>query len=593
MTPQPVPSEEARYEGGFAAPRPAGERWRHAFSLVSAYWMSKEWKFAWGAIAVLLAFEMGGVYLIVWENGWQRQFFDTIEQRQVSLFMPLLAIFVLILGLQIGQSMIVNFLDQTIGLRWRLFLTQRYMNRWLARNRYYEIERLRLVDNPDQRIAEDIQLFTRGTLRIGISLISATVGAISFIVILLRTSEPLRLSLFGYTIAIPGDIVWFAVAYVLCGTALITYIGRPLIRRTMRQQHYEADFRANLIHVRRNAAQIGFADSIDVESRSLIANLANVGRNYQRLILSQLGLTAGQGIYDRIGTLIPLFVTIPRFFAGKLSFGQVMSSRDAFTTLVGELSYFLKIYPSIAAQIANLNRIKALDDAIDHCRPRGIGFTADAADAGIAITAQNLSLVRPHGAPLLEVGNWTVATGERWVVQGPSGTGKSTLLRAIIGLWPDGSGEIAMANLGTAMFVPQRLYLPLGTLKDAICFPDVPEMHDDAVVLALLEKARLGLHGEYLHAVRMWQEDLSPGEQQRLALARILLHCPDLLILDEATSALDQDNATYFYETLIEALPNVTLISVVHDTQMRRYHTHALTIADGHAACAAIVENAA
>ena len=207
-----------------------------------------------------------------------------------------------------------------------------------------------------------------------------------------------------------------------------------------------------------------------------------------------------------------------------------------------------------------------------------------------AIETRELRIHRPNGAPLLNVGDWTVRTGERWVVEGPSGAGKSTLLRAVAGLWPDGAGEVALSDAGSIMFVPQRLYLPLGTLKAAICFPDAPEDHDDSEIFALLDRVRLGEHADYLHAVRVWQEELSPGEQQRIAMARILLHRPTLLVLDEATSALDPDNARRFHEQMLADLPGVTLVSVIHDERLRHYHTHALTIADGNATAAPLAE---
>jgi putative ATP-binding cassette transporter len=274
-------------------------------------------------------------------------------------------------------------------------------------------------------------------------------------------------------------------------------------------------------------------------------------------------------------------VLVRRYFGRLISFGQVMADQSAFAQLVGSLSYFVQAYAGIGALIASINRLKALDDAVDFNRPRGISVEVGGAPEGVIVATRELKLRRPHGEPLLDVGEWTVRLGERWVVQGPSGAGKSTLLRAIAGLWPDGSGAVYMSDRRSAMLVPQRLYLPLGTLSDAVCFPDHAEQHEKAVVIDLLNRVGLSAHVHDMNEVRIWQEDLSPGEQQRIALARILLHRPNLIVLDEATSALDHDNACFFHETLLHELPGLTVISVVHDTTMLNYYTECLKIVDG------------
>lgn len=592
MTPQPIPDGEVRREAGLAPSQSTRARWRHAFGLASAYWTSKDWRFAWGALILLIVLQFGTAYIFVAGNRWQQAFFDSVEQRQAARFAPLIVTFVGIMAMQVGSMLVATYFRMQVGIRWRSFLTERYIARWMANNRFAEIERLRMIDNPDQRIAVDIAEFTgeRGVLSIALGFLGTFVTAISFAFILLETAEPIVIPVLGRTLSIPGSTLWYAVLYALGSSWIIVKIGQPYIRATMRQQHREADFRSALIHVRRNAGQIGFAGAVPTERGSLADAYGQVRDNYRSVIYSLLGIQTGQSIYERIGGILPLFLMVPRYFTSAISFGQVMGGRDAFQTLVGQLSYFIQMYSTIGVQIANVNRIKALDDAIDLERPRGIGF-ATGTDSGTAIATTGLRLYRPHGAPLLSVADWRVGTGERWVVQGPSGAGKSTLLRALAGLWPDGAGQVSITDHGTVMFVPQRLYLPMGTLKAAICFPDAADAHDDAAILAVLDRVRLSEHGGHLHAVRIWQEELSPGEQQRIALARILLHRPTLLVLDEATSALDADNARYFHDQMLGDLPDVTLISVVHDDRLRRFHTHGLTIADGHGAPGAITRD--
>ncbi|MBB3859685.1 putative ATP-binding cassette transporter [Novosphingobium hassiacum] len=594
MMPPPANVEETRREAGLQPAQPARERFAHAWRLSTRYFVSEDWKAAWCLLIAYAAISFGGVYTFILSNHWQRDFFDSIEQRQSSLFVTLIFTFLMIAALQVAFVLANNLVSWTLSMRWRNWLTNWYMDRWFARDRFYEIDRLRMIDNPDQRIAEDIKAFTNVTqgnslVGIAVGIIGSLISAVSFGYILLQTSSAIVVPVAGYEIALPGgDLIWFAIVYVLFGSVVITWIGRPFIRRRMREQHYEADFRTNLIHVRRNGEQIAFSRTQDMERRGLQGSFANIRRNWYRLMWANIGLSAGSSIYDRVMGVIPLFLTVPKFFAGQISFGQVMASRDAFTQFSSSLSYFVQVYPGLAQQIANINRLKALDDSIDNERPRGIDFRPGEAGEGVAIHVQNLELRRPNGESLIALADWVVRNGERWVIEGPSGSGKTTLLRAIAGLWPDGAGQVAMTRHGTAMLVPQRLYLPLGSLKNAICFPDRAEDHDDATVAALLEKVRLATHIDDMHQLRMWQDELSPGEQQRVALARILLQRPTLLVLDEATSALDADNAAYFYEAVRAAMPDATIVSVVHNEKLAAYHTHRLLVHDRQATMSTI-----
>lgn len=597
MIPQPTQSGEVRRETGLSAPQPAGSRWRHAWSLASGYWTSKDWKFAWAALIALLFFQFGTAFILLRANRWQQQAFDAIEQREAAQFTPLLFVFLGIMAMQIAMIVVENLIDGLLSIRWRNYLTQDYLHRWMNRNRYAEIERLRIIDNPDQRIADDLNYITSavgtniGALHIVLRLIGSIVTAVTFAMVLLETAPPIRFSLAGTAVSIPGSTVWYAAAYALVGSYLTAKIGQPFIRAMMRQQHREADFRAGLIHVRRNAAQIGLAGAVDVERTSLVQSFGEVRRNFRSVIYSSLGITAAGSVYERGGVILPLVFMVPTYFAGGMTFGQLMAGRDAFNQLSFQLGYFLKSFQLIGQQVSYFNRLKGLDDAIGQVRPIGITVSAGTA-SGVALATTGLALHRPHGDALVDIGNWTVRQGERWALTGASGAGKSTLVRAIAGMWPDGRGDVAMATDSSAMFVPQRLYLPLGTLKAAVCFPDRPEEHDDASVLALLDRVRLGHLAEDLHALRMWQEELSPGEQQRVALARVLIHRPSLLVLDEATSALDADNARHFYDSVRAFLPDATIVSVIHDETLLDRHTHVLTIADGRATSAPVAQAA-
>jgi vitamin B12/bleomycin/antimicrobial peptide transport system ATP-binding/permease protein len=582
MVAQPV-----TVEGAAKAPaQPFKARFVHACKLVGRYYVSSDWKIAWLLLGLMIAMNWISISVEVWVNRWQRQFYDSIEHHQGELFVGLVVTFSLIMASEIAIQMVGSVLDWVLTIRWRRWLTIYYLDRWLARNRFYEIERLRLIDNPDQRIAEDVGSITAlARLQSGVSPISWFIGffssiarAVVFASIMVQAAKPIVFSMSGHRYVIPYDLVWYSIAYVALGSTVMHFIGKPYIKRRMQQQHYEADFRSGLIQVRRNSEQIAFSRTQPLEELKLKEAFQSIAHNWYQLMWRSLGLSFTNHLYESIMGIIPLFLVVPRYFAGAISFGQVMSTQSAFMNFTGSLSYFIQAYADLASIFANIARVKALDDAIDSERPIGIHHRKIAETSSIAIQTTDLALRRPHGEPLLRVGDWTVRSGERWVIEGPSGAGKTTLLRAVAGLWPDGDGDIVMNDEGRAMLVPQRLYVPGGTLKEAVCFPARALDHDDATVAAVLEKVRLGVHVPHMHETRVWQEELSPGEQQRLALARILLHRPSLLVLDEATSALDMDNAQHFHESLLESLPGVTVVSVVHNDRLARYYSHRLRV---------------
>lgn len=405
MMPQPSQSGEVRRETGLTPPESNAARWRHAWSLVRGYWTSPDWKFAWFALIMLFFFQFGTAFILLRTNQWQRQFFDVIEQRDAAQLVPLMIVFLGIMAMQIAMILTENLIDGLLSIRWRTYLTRDYVDRWMRRNRFAEIERLRIIDNPDQRISEDLNYITaavgmtNGVLHIALRLLGSLVAAVTFAMILLETAPPIRFSIGDSAFSIPGSTIWYACAYAIVASYLTAKIGQPFVRAMMRQQHREADFRAGPMHVRRNAAQIGLADAVATERQALDRSFDAVRLNFRSVLSSSLGLTAASSVYDRLGTVLPLFIMVPTYFAGGMTFGQLMAGRDAFAQLGMQLGYFVKSYQFIGQQVSYFNRIKGLDYAIGKVRPAGVAVGSGTVP-GVAVATQGLALHRPHGDTL-------------------------------------------------------------------------------------------------------------------------------------------------------------------------------------------------
>ncbi|BEV01247.1 ABC transporter ATP-binding protein/permease [Novosphingobium olei] len=531
-------------------------------------------------LIVLLALQFGTATLGLWMAEWEKAFFDMLQTRQGDLAGNLFRFAGIVSAFAVA-GFATSYLSSTLALRWRAWLNEDYSRRWMAWRRYYRIERGGSLDNPDQRIAEDLDLLPRGILGLVTGFTFAVVSLVQFSALLMTLSAPVRLSLFGQTFVLPGDMVIWGFLYAVGTSVLVVFVGRPIVTRTMRQQHYEADYRFELIHVRRNAEQIAFTRAEPVELSNLAARFATLRRNMHGLILATTNLGVVQGLISQLTPMTPILLMLPRYFAGRMTIGDVMQGRNAFNQMSGALSWFMQSYGSIATQIAIIRRLRAFDAAL------ALPPSDDTADLEIsectepALLARDLAVRLPSGQPLVAVPEWRVETGERWVVRGPSGAGKSTLLRVIAGLWPDATGQIAHLPQAGMMFLPQRAYFPIGSLRAAMAFPATADDFASSDLKAALGRFNLGHLEGRLDEVAPWTDVLSPGEQQRLAFVRVLLRRPALLVMDEATSALDAGNAALAYDTVLETLPNITMISVVHDDKLEAYHTHLLHLADG------------
>ncbi|MHA7679067.1 ABC transporter ATP-binding protein/permease [Cupriavidus sp. PET2-C1] len=565
-----------------------GETW----SLIKPYWISEDRKAGLGLLAFVVALNLGIVYINVLLNDWTRVFYNALEQHDYASFKTLLIRFSWIAGFFIVAAISRQYYTMMLQMRWRTWMTGRFMDHWLSHQAYYRIEQTRTTDNPDQRLADDLRSFTDGALTLSLGLLNSVVTLLSFVGILWAVSGPISFMLGGNEIVIPGYMVWFAIAYAVIGSLIAHLVGRPLIGLSYQQEQYEADFRFTLVRLRENSEPVALYRGEPTEQAGLRSRFDRIRANWNQLMRYTRRLTFVNSGYSQFAIIFPLIVAAPRYFAGKMTLGGLMQVSSAFGQVQGALSWFVDNYATLVGWKAAANRLIDFRDAIrvaerqdqEHTGVRDIEVVkadagADADNDGIRIDTLALALPVRTGnggeiqqRPLVAPFSLQIAPGERWLVSGPSGCGKSVLFRALAGIWPYGSGTVAMPGAARMLFLPQRSYLPIGSLADALAYPDAGTAHSRETLQKVLREARLGALAEQLDVFDNWSLRLSPGEQQRLAFARALLQKPDYLFLDEATSALDEETESAMYSLMVDALPGAAIISIAHRSTVAAFH---------------------
>jgi putative ATP-binding cassette transporter len=484
--------------------------------------------------------------------------------------------FVWIAIIYIVVAVYSTYLNQWLQIRWRRWLTGHFLDEWLADRAYYRIslttDRAALgTDNPDQRIAEDLREFVQSTLSLGIGLLSNIVSLFSFVGILWGLSG--NYPLFG--IPIPGYMVWVALIYAAIGTTLTHFVGRPLIKLNFRQQRVEADFRYALVRLRENVEGVALYGGEDEEKLNLRDRFGFVIENWWQIMRRTKLLNSLIAGYNQIAVIFPIIVAAPRYFAGQLPLGGLTQTAGAFGNVQDSMSWFIGAYSSLASWRATVERLTFFHRAIVVARSvTGKGMQRPA-PAGEALAVHGLTLSLPGGGNLLEGVDITFEPGRSVVVTGRSGSGKSTLFRALAGIWPFGSGSVQMPAAST-LFLPQRPYIPLGTLRQVISYPAAPDSYDQAAYLQALTDAGLPELAARLDEDDNWSQRLSGGEQQRVALARALLAKPAWLFMDEATASLDPESEEDLYKILKQRLPGTTIVSIAHRPTVAAFHDERL-----------------
>ncbi|MGQ0569233.1 MAG: ABC transporter ATP-binding protein/permease [Armatimonadota bacterium] len=551
------------------------------WALVKPFWVSEERWPALGLLAVVVALNLGIVYLNVRFNEWYGVFYDALQNKNYAVYQRQLLVFTGLAFAFIIAAVYQIYVRQMLEIRWRRWLTGQYLRDWMSSRAFYRMELKDYgTDNPEQRIQEDMRLLTTNTLSLSLGLLSSVVTLVSFLSILWNLSGPLSFRLLGSAITIPGYMVWVAFVYAFIGSLLTHRIGWPLRIINFDQQRFEADFRYRMTRIRENAESIALYGGERDERQSLDGSFINIWQNWWKLMKRQKTLSWFTSFYGQAAVIFPFLVGAPRYFSGAIQLGGLIQISSAFGQVQSALSWLIDAYPQLADWRATVDRLTSFGAAIERSREDAAAKDAILVEqnGAPALEVRGLNLAVPTGRVLLKDVNERIEAGEQVLISGPSGSGKTTLFRALAGIWPFGRGTVRTPAGAKVLFLPQKPYLPLGTLKAAVCYPGPVDARSDGAVQEILDACRLGHLRDRLHESTNWSLALSGGEQQRLGFARILVNRPNWVYLDEATSAVDEETERHLYGLVRERLPGATVVSIAHRSTVAAFHQRRMRI---------------
>lgn len=538
------------------------------WALTKPYWVSSERRKASPLLAMVVGLALMLVWIEVQFNAWNNTMYNTFQDKDQAEFFRQLGLFTVLAVLYIVTGVYRIYFGQMLQIEWRTWLTERFLAEWMKDQAYY---RLSLVDhgtdNPDQRIAEDLKLFVDYTLSLALGLLSAVVTLVTFVVILWTLSGSLDIA--GFTI--PGYMVWAALLYAIVGTWLTHLIGKPLIRLDFNQQRFEADFRFSLVRLRENTEGVALYRGEGPELEGLRERFRAVVGNWWAQMLKQKQLGWFTSFYGQLAIIFPYIVVGPRYFSGALPLGGIFQTASAFGQVQGSLSWFIDAYTRFAVWKATVDRLIGFTESLERVRQVKLEGRRDE-DADRRVALEGIELDLPQGRSLLKQASLELEPGRDVLVSGPSGSGKTTLFRALAGIWPYWKGRIRLPQGARLLFLPQKPYLPIGTLKHVVTYPADEGKFTDLQLAEALQAVGLAQLGGNLERSENWAQMLSGGEQQRLAFARALLNEPDWLFLDEATASLPEEDQDALYRLLKQRLPKTTLVSIGHRAGLRAHH---------------------
>ncbi len=541
---------------------------RGFWTLFKSYWTSEEKCKAIGLLAVVIGLNLAMVWFLVQINEWYKDFYSALQEYKSESFWDLIGQFTFLAFCYIMIAVYAVYLRQLLQIRWRTWMTKNYLNAWMNGQTYYHLQNS--TDNPDQRISEDIGSFVNLTLQLIIGFLRQITTLVAFSFVLWELSGEFTLNLGGTDFIIYGYMFWFSLIYSGVGTFLVHQVGKKLIGLEFDQQKYEADFRFGMMRVRENAESIAFYRGENSEMEGFTARFKNVIENFRRLMTKTKHLNFYVNGYAQIAVIVPLLLAAPRYFSKQIDLGGLMQTVSAFGRVQDALSFFVDSYATLASLGAVINRLDGFTEHVEEVQK--VKTKVEKSDAA-ELTISDLNISLPTGKQLLNKLSFSLENSKSLIVTGASGCGKSTLLRTLAGIWAYAEGKISVPQGSKIMFLPQKPYLPLGTLRRALVYPSAEkDAPSDEKLVEVLKAVDLPNLTDKLDVADDWSRILSGGEKQRLAFARVLLAEPNYIFLDEATSALDEPRELEMYQTLKEKLPSVTIISVGHRSTLYQVH---------------------
>lgn len=540
--------------------------------LTKSYWTSEEKLKAFGLLGIIIALTLGIVYMLVLLNEWNNSFYNALQNYQTDMIFDGLLRFSWLAAIYIILSVYSYYLQQTLILHWRRWMTVQFLDIWLKNKTYYQLQMFgEDTDNPDQRISEDIRLFVEMTLSFGVGILKSLCTFISFVFILYQLSGTLQFTAFGQEWHLNGYLFWAALVYSVIGTYITHIVGRKLVKLNFVQQRYEADFRFSMIRLRESAESVAFYRGEKQEGSIFRDRFALLLDNFWKLVNKQKQLVWLNSGYSQIAIIFPFVAAMNRYLSREITLGGLMQVSSAFGNVQGALSYFINVYTSLAQWQAVVMRLTFFGRHMHEVSIEAEKFHLQRFAASQEVEAEHMQINLPDGTPLLKDICFTLQPGRNVLIKGVSGSGKSTFLRAIAGIWPYVDGKIRIPEPEKLMFIPQKPYLPLGTLRAALLYPGGRQISDEQLI-ALMNTCQIGYLSDKLDVTADWSHVLSVGEQQRLAFVRAHLQQPVWLFLDEATSALDEETEAKMYQLAASNLPNTTIVSVGHRSTLNKYH---------------------
>ncbi|HUW40411.1 MAG TPA: ABC transporter ATP-binding protein/permease [Rectinemataceae bacterium] len=555
---------------------------RDLWRLAKPYWSKSDERWSARALlAVIIVLNLLMVYVSYRITEWYNTFWNDLQAYNAAAAWHQLIVFVILVVPYIIAAVYQTFLTQALQIRWRRWLTTRYLDDWLARGTYYHLQVLgEGTDNPDQRIADDVNTFTGRTLSLLIGLLSSITTLAAFIAMLWELSAHVPIPWHGTNVVIPGYLVWTALIYSVVGTVIIAVVGRPLIKLNFDQERFQADFRFSMVRLRENCESVALYGGEGREREQFLARFKNVFGNFWQIMKRTRRLNWWASGYGQAAVIFPTLVSMPAYFAKAIKIGSIMQISSAFGQVQGSLSFIVNSYLDLASWHAVVDRLRFFEQAMDEIKTiRETHYRMVRRD-GERLRLDKLNVRLPDGRELLRDLDLSLGRGGRLLIMGPSGSGKSTLVRAIAGIWPYTDGDVELPEREPTLFLPQKPYLPLGNLRDVLLYPAGSKDIEDASMVAALRLAGLPELAARLDDNRYWSQVLSLGEQQRLAFARIFLQRPAWVFMDEATSALDEPAEGRLYRLLKEELPQTAVVSVGHRSSLAAFHESRLSIRD-------------